>query len=134
MYSTSSSYELADITNKMEANCTINEDNHLCINLCGIPVLKTSDSISCCVQYITYKIQQLLMFNEQIDINLYITDDIKMEMFKTIKIFFDLFKKELPNKLNKCKVYTKSKYKGLASMLLTFADRETKSRMEILNL
>jgi hypothetical protein len=132
MYSTS--YELADITNKMEANCTINEDNNLCINLCGIPVLKTSDAISCCMQYITYKIQQVLMFNDTIDINLYITEDIKMEMFKTIKIFFDLFKKELPNKLNKCKIYAKAKYKGIASMLLTFADRETKSRMEILNL
>jgi hypothetical protein len=132
--STNNNYDLADITNIMEQNCIINENDQLCIYLCGIPILKNPDAISCCVQYITYQIQQLLMVNEKIDINLYITEDIKIEMFKTIKIFFELFKKELPNKLNKCNVYTKAKYKGLASMLLNFADRETKSRMEILNL
>ena len=134
MYSITSPSELTEITNKMEMNCTVNEYDHLCINLCGIPVLKTPDTISCCVQFITYKIQHLLMLKEQIDINLYIAEDIKIEMFKTIKIFFDIFKRELPNKLNKCKIYTKPKYKGLASMVLTFADRETKSRMEILDL
>lgn len=128
------SYELSDITNKMEQYCTVNDNNQLCIDLCGIPVLKTAESVTCCVQYITYKIQQLLMDVDKMDINLYLRSDIKMEMFKTVKIFFDLFKKELPNKLNTCKIYTKAKYMGIATMLLTFADRETKSRMEILNL
>lgn len=130
----SSFYELAEITNKMEQHCTVNSDNQLCIDLCNIPVLKNAEEVACGVQYITYKIHQLLMDQEKIDINLYINSDIKMEMFKTIKIFFDLFKEELPNKLNHCKIYTKAKYKGLATMFLTFADRETKSRMEILNL
>jgi hypothetical protein len=132
--SIASSYELANITNAMEQNCIINENNQLCIYFSGIPALKTQDTIACCIQHITYKIQHLLMLNDMIDIHLYITEDVKIEMFKTVKIFFDLFKKELPNKLNKLNIYTKAKYKGVASMLLTFADRETKSRMEIHNI
>jgi hypothetical protein len=132
MYSTM--YTLTDITNAIEKTCIINENNQLCIYFREMPAMKTNDDIACCVQYITYKLQQLLMLNDMIDINLYITSDVQIETFKTVKIFFDLFKKELPNKLNKLNIYTKSKYKGVASMLLNFADRETKSRIEIHNI
>jgi hypothetical protein len=131
---TSIAYELSNITNKMEQVCYINEEQQLCLLICDMPNLKTPDETACCVQFILYKLQILLSANERVDINLYVTKDIKMEMFKTIHLFFDIFKRELPNKLNKCKIYTKAKYKGIASVLLTFADRDTKSRMEILPL
>lgn len=125
---------LVDITTIMSQICVINTENHLSISLSQLPPLKTKEETSYCMQYILCKIQELLVVVERIDIDLYITEDIKMEMFKTIKLFFDLFKRELPNKLNKCRVYTKAKYKGLAHMFLTFADRETKARMEIVSL
>jgi hypothetical protein len=130
---TDTANNLANVTNKMEQSCTINEDNQLCINISDIPAIKTSEETACCIQFILYKIQLLLSSNERIDINLYLTKDIKMETFKTVPLFFEIFKKELPNKLNKCRIYTKAKYKGFASMLLSFADKETKSRMEILS-
>lgn len=132
--SSSSDYELAEITNKMEHTCIINEKNELCLHLSNMPYLKNPEGVYCCVQFITYRLQQLLMLFDRVDINIYIAEDVKMEMLKTAKIFFDIFKKELPNKLNKCIIYTKSKYKGIASVLLTFADRDTKSRMEILSI
>lgn len=122
------------ITEQLGNSILINSDRALSIDLCAIPPIKTNEDTQYCIQYVLFQIQQLLIEKEKIDISLYITNDIKMEMFKTIKLFFGLFKKELPNKLNKCSIYTKAKYKGLAVMLLTFADRETKERMEILNL
>jgi hypothetical protein len=127
------SYDLSNITNKMEQVCTTNDNKEICITLCEMPLLKTKEETTCCIQFIMYKLQEVLSIKDRVDINIYITKDIKMEMFKTIHLFFDIFKRELPNKLNKCKIYTKAKYKGMASMLLTFADKETKSRMEILN-
>jgi hypothetical protein len=124
-----------DLTTTMNQICVINPDNHhLSISLSHLPKLKTNEEISYCTNYMLCTIQDLLVLNERIDIDLYITEDIKMEMFQTIKMFFDLFKRELPNKLNKCRIHTKAKYKGLAHMFLTFADRETKSRMEILSI
>lgn len=125
---------LVDITNIMNQICVINTENQLSISLSQLPPLKTKEETAYCMQYILCKIQELLAVVERIDIDLYITEDIKIEMFKTIKLFFELFKRELPNKLNKCRVYTKAKYKGLAHMFLTFADKETKSRMEIVSL
>jgi hypothetical protein len=124
---------LLDITTAMNQICIINEDNQLSIHLCYLPKLKTNEEITYCTNYLLCKIQELLMIVEKIDINLYINEDIQVAMFQTIKMFFDLFKRELPNKLNKCRIFTKAKYKGLAHMLLTFADRDTKSRMEILS-
>jgi hypothetical protein len=117
----------------MNEICVINEENQLEISLCHLPKLKTNEEIAYCTNYLLCKIHELLMVVEKIDVNLHITEDIQMSMFSTIKLFFDLFKRELPNKLNKCRIYTKAKYKGMAHMLLTFADRETKSRMEILS-
>jgi hypothetical protein len=122
-----------DITTTMNQICVINEENQLVISLCHLPKLRTNEEIAYCTNYLLFKIQELLMIVEKIDINLHITEDIQMAMFSTIKMFFDLFKRELPNKLNRCRIYTKAKYKGLAHMFLTFADRETKSRMEILS-
>lgn len=122
-----------EITNTMNEICVINEENQLEISLCHLPKLKTNEEIAYCTNYLLCKIHELLMVVEKIDVNLHITEDIQMSMFSTIKLFFDLFKRELPNKLNKCRIYTKAKYKGMAHMLLTFADRETKSRMEILS-
>lgn len=125
---------LLDITTAMNQICVTNPENQLSISLCHLPKLKTTEEIAYCTNYLLCKIQDLLMVVDQMDIHLYITEDIKMEMFKTIKLFFDLFKRELPNKLNKCRIYTKAKYKGLAHLFLTFADRDTKSRMEILSI
>ena len=125
---------MTTMTEQLGTSIFINTEGDLSIDLCSIPPIKTNEDTQYCVQYVLFQIQQLLIEKEKIDIILHITNDIKMEMFKTIKLFFGLFKKELPNKLNKCRIYTKAKYKGLAGMLLTFADRETKERMEILNL
>ena len=125
---------LVEITTTMNQICVINAENQLSISLCHLPKLKTNEEIAYCTNYLLCKIQDLLVVVDKIDIDLHITEDIKMEMFKTIKMFFDLFKRELPNKLNKCRIYTKAKYKGLAYMFLTFADRETKSRMDILSI
>ena len=125
---------MSTITEQLGNAICINTERVLSIDLCSIPPIKTNEDTQYCIQYVLFLIQQLLMEQEKIDIILHITNDIKLEMFKTIKLFFGLFKKELPNKLNKCRIYTKAKYKGLAGMLLTFADRETKERMEILNL
>lgn len=130
----STTCELTNITNKMEPACTVNENNELCIVISDMPVLKTQEETACCVQFVLYKLQYILSVKERVDINLYMSTDIKMEMFKTIHLFFDIFKRELPNKLNKCRIYTKAKYKGMASLLLTFADRDTKSRMEIISI
>ncbi len=125
---------LVNITTTMNQICVTNTENQLSISLSHLPKLQTNEEITFCMNYILCKIQDLLVVVERIDIDLHITEDIKLEMFPTIKLFFDLFKRELPNKLNKCRIYTKAKYKGLAHMFLTFADRETKSRMEILSI
>ncbi len=124
---------LIDLTTTMHQVCAINTENQLSIDLSHLPTLKTNEEIAFCMNYVLCKIQDVLMVVDRIDLNLHITEDIQMSMFSTIKMFFDLFKRELPNKLNKCRIYTKAKYKGLAHMLLTFADRDTKARMDILS-
>lgn len=125
---------LPDLTTTMAAICSINTENHLEIRLCHLPKLKHPDEIAFCKNYLLCQINELLMVVEKIDIDLYVTDDIQMDIFPTIKMFFNLFKRELPNKLNKCRLYTKAKYKGFAHLFLTFADRETKARMEIVGI
>lgn len=125
---------LVDMTTTMNQLCAINTENQLSIHLSRLPKLKTPEEIAFCMNYVLCKINELLVVVDKIEIDLYITEDIHMEMFPTIKLFFNLFKRELPNKLHKCRIYTKAKYKGFAHLFLTFADQETKARMEIVGI
>lgn len=123
-----------ELITAMNQLCTITPDHRLSIELTYLPPLRSHEEIAYCMNYVMCKIQELLVMKEKIDIDLYLTEELGMERIPTIKRFFDLFKRELPNKLNQFRLYTKSKYKGFAHLFLTFADRETKARMEIIGL
>lgn len=123
-----------DFDSILHSMCFVNINREISINLDFISYINDTNIQNVIIQVLTC-IATLLQEKEKLIINLYISNDIPSTHMKYVGVFVEMCKTKIPSEnLERLYMYTKSKYRAIASLLINFADKKTRELIEIKNI
>lgn len=123
-----------DFDSILQSMCFVNMNREICINLDFISYINDKNIQNVIIWVLTC-IATSLNEKEKLIINLYIYNDIPSTHMKYIGVFVEMCKTKIPyDHLERLYMYTKSKYRAIASLLINFADKKTRELIEIKNI
>jgi len=120
-----------DFDSILHSMCFVNMKREICINLDFMSYITDTNIQNVIIRVLTC-IASLLQEKEKLIINLYISNDIPSTHMKYVGVFVEMCKTKIPTEhLERLYMYTKTKYRVIASFLINFADKKTRELIEI---